>query len=280
MTFEHIVVVKKLDAPNATPVQAVFVNVRLWADSHNITHEVYDDNDDTVTSKKALVVAIGGDGTVILASKIANHLRASVIGFNLGKIGFLSDFDPKHVWDTLSMALAGSMVRESREMLSVGDGDNTHNALNDVVISCEQSDTSFQYDLLIDNKFAGTHMANGVIFSTPTGSTAYALNVGGAIMAPSMEGVMQIVPIAAQTMTSRPLIVPSDPGARIIFRLLKERPISIRVDGVKVKTLVNEEDSPVFAQVSINQSLDHVSLLHHSNWNHFETLSKKLGWNK
>lgn len=284
--FQNVVVVKKLDAPNSKAVQMVFSNVAHWCEMAAVKLTVWEaaadyNFDEWRKVPGLLVVAIGGDGTVIQASKLAIQLKAPVIGFNLGKVGFLSDFDPKNVYQSMSAASLGELKRDQRGTLAAGVDDNLiGTCLNDIVISCAQSDTSFSYDLLVNGAFAGTHVANGVIFSTATGSTAYALAVGGAIIMPELSDIMQVVPIAPQTMTSRPLIVSSDPGSAIMFHVTKERPITVRIDGQIAHTFTNETDEPQYHRVEVQSGIDSVQLLHHGNWNHFETLTKKLGWNK
>lgn len=289
MSFGCIVLVKKLNAPNSQAVQIVVADVVSYAQTSNIPVFVYGDDPWEKIVKAIgnlptpIVIAIGGDGTVITAAKLAWELGAPVLGFNLGKVGFLADFCPKSVRQTLDAALTNKLVQECRGTIKFKSDQAlgiSCVAVNDIVISCENSDTSLQYDLLVGNAFAGTHTANGVIFSTPTGSTAYALAVGGSIIMPSMQEVMQIVPVAAQTLSSRPLIVPSYPGATIKFLVTKDRPVTVRVDGIIAAKFSNPEEAPNYVSVEVEKHHNAIRLLHHDNWNHFKALTEKLGWNK
>ena len=284
----YIVVVKKLDAPHSQDVHAVYSQVQQWAYSRDDMTlmvaeggELTQEQRDEIGDEVPLVITIGGDGTVIMGAKLAmNFHQAAVIGFNLGKVGFLVDFNPKAVHDALNAAVANELKIDHRELLEVTvDGKVLGVGLNDIVVSCADSDTSFKYDLRVKKAFAGTHLANGVIFSTPTGSTAYALAVGGAIMMPELENVMQIVPIAAQTLASRPLILQGDPGAELAFYVSKNRPLTIRVDGQVVGRIL-PSDEVYQHTICVKTHPKKVALLHHANWNHFETLTTKLGWNR
>lgn len=289
---KYVVVVKKLDAPNSQAVNTVFQSVEHWVASRgNIELIVAEGGVLTpaqvtnIGDSAPLIVAIGGDGTVIMAAKLGLQFKfAPIAGFNLGKVGFLVDYDPKSVFDSMNAALEGDFKEDYRELLEVWvDGELVGIGLNDIVVSCRDSDTSFQYDLSVRNAFAGTHLANGVIFSTPTGSTAYAIAVGGAIMMPDLDNVMQIVPIAAQTLASRPLMVKAKPGAELSFYAAPGRPLTVRVDGQVVSTIYPTEDTHEPQKLHRIHVVKHdrkVVLFHHKNWNHFETLTKKLGWNK
>ena len=286
-----MIIVKKLDDPNSQAVTKVYDDVRNWCNSRGIRHYTYDptityergeDKDASAEESQVAVIAIGGDGTVIAAAKLAWELNAPVIGFNLGKVGFLADFPPRSVDQTLTAYLHDRLVEEVRGTIRFFAGPDSGEddvAINDIVISCAQSDTALEYDLIVGDYFAGTHQANGVIMSTPTGSTAYALGVGGPIMLPECQDIMEIVPIAPQTLTSRPLIVPAGVGASIRFLVKPGKPVTVRVDGV-IRHTFEAADKPTYEQVLIRASSEKVRLLHHSGWNHFHALTQKLGWNK
>lgn len=267
-SFCTICIVRKINATDSPQVESVALDVWRWC----VTNSV-----DIVTEieESTLVVAIGGDGTVINAALRAAEVGAMVLGFNLGKVGFLADFSSKKVIETLTAAWTNQLHSDVRTILLAKIGDDEHYALNDFVISCTLSDTTMHYDLMVNNRFAGTHSANGVIISSATGSTAYALSVGGAIIMPSLD-VMQVVPIAAQTLTSRPLIVSGEGGVGIKYQILDDRPVTIRADGNPIK--VSNESMRMFGYVTISKSEKTVKLLHHHSWNHFDILTQKLGW--
>jgi NAD+ kinase len=187
----------------------------------------------------------------------------------------LADFSSDKVIETLQSAWNDRLQCDERSVLKALINDTEYYALNDFVISCTLSDTTMQYSLMVHDGFAGNHLANGVIISTATGSTAYALSVGGAIIMPSLD-VMQVVPIAAQTLTSRPLIVSGSGGVSIKFQNIEDRPVTVRADGNPIDVEFNQKN--VFGFVDIKTSNYVVKLLHHHSWNHFDILTQKLGW--
>lgn len=286
----HIIIVKKLDAPNSFAVAKVHDDVVAWALGHGVRYHIHDPDKvyqrtnpkDGGAPEKIVVVAIGGDGTVIAATKVGWTLNAPVIGFNLGKVGFLADFSPRSVDQTLTAWIHNRLdveLRSTIQFFSDGDAGPEDVAVNDIVISCAQSDTALEYDLMVSDAFAGTHVANGVIFSTPTGSTAYALGVGGSIVMPDCMDIIQVAPIAPQTLSSRPLIIPATFGASIRFIVKPGKPVTVRVDGVIIRTF-EAKDVPTYNTVLVRKAAEKMQLLHHSGWNHFEALTQKLGWNK
>lgn len=275
-----LIVVSKLDAPNSPAVLGVFADVAAWCKHRKVDMIVFPSEALHVDKNNKLVVAIGGDGTVITAAKIGLQFKCPVIGFNLGKVGFLADFDPKQVNRALEAAYLNQLKCDSRALLSITIDGVEHLALNDVVVSCEQSDTSLRYDLGVGMEHAGSHTANGVILSTATGSTAYAMAVGGAIMHPLLADVMQVTPIAAQTLTSRPLIVPSDPGVTIKFQVHNLRPVNVRCDGVVVARFANPDPGIIHTSLKVKGHNRYAQMLHHFSWNHFDVLTEKLYWNR
>lgn len=286
MKITSILVIKKLDDQDSPAVANVLAHLRLWAAKYDIMittpgnqriEEV-----EIPAEEQYVVVGIGGDGTVITASKWGVALNCPVIGFNLGKVGFLADFPANSVYETMEAYVNDSMVIDSRTTIATSHrGVDLGIALNDVAVSCALSDTSLSYTLHVGGVFAGSHTANGVIFCTPTGSTAYALAVGGAIMMPEISNIMQITPIAPHTMTSRPLIVPNYQETLMTFSASKKKPVTVRLDGVIVLTLGEDDDVPKQHTISVVDGVkSRVRLAHHASWNHFDILNKKLGWNK
>lgn len=270
-----IFIVSKLDNPNSESVRSITNDIEHWARVKGVNIIAHASD----ATNQTLFVAIGGDGTVIYAAKEALQYDAAVLGFNIGKVGFLADFDALHVFESLTAAFTGSLKEEQRTTIEIEFDGVKYNALNDIVVSCSQSDSTLTYELMVSDEFAGRHTANGVIISTPTGSTAYALSVGGAIIIPSLD-VMEVVPIAAQTLTSRPLIVPSTPGIAIKFSYSSRRPVTVRVDGSSAREFTSEFPESTFHTLTIGTGSRKVRLLHHYSWNHFDVLTKKLFWNK
>jgi len=241
--------------------------------------ESYEEADD-----RTLVVPVGGDGTVLYAAKSALELNLPILGVNLGQVGFLTDltateetldilFDSLFIY-TSSVQQEEIFKKDYRTLLSVEFNGNEYLALNDFVISDLYSDSIINYDLQIGASAAGKHKANSVIVATPTGSTAYALMVGGSIIEPDLD-VMEIVPVAPLTMASRPIIVSGKSAITIDVHNKKGREVSCKADGQEIARLRGDD-----TRITITRHEKKVTLLHYADWNYFEKLSLKLGWNK
>lgn len=223
-----------------------------------------------------LYVAIGGDGTVLHAAKIAAPTKSAVIGLNLGKVGFLADFAPSSEFQVVTDAINGLLVEQSRMMLDIDDEEI---AMNDVVISHLYSDHAINYDILVNGAKAGNHTSNSLILSTPTGSTAYALNVSGAIIDPSLN-VIEVIPVAAYSLSTslRPLIIAANKVITIRVYLNKDVMISVKSDGRQVATFGHEFHRE-YIDITIKKHHYDARLLTYDTWNFFDVLSEKLLWN-
>lgn len=231
---------------------------------------------------KTLVIAIGGDGTMLEAMRIAHNCGGIATGINLGNVGFLTDFpnDDLLAMELKTMLKGGQYPVEERIGLRyylIDKGQekpfNTHIAFNEFVISNKFSDQLIKYRLFIGDRCAGVHRANALIVGTPTGSTAYSLSAGGGLLLPSMEA-MQIIPVAPISMTSRPIIIPSHEEVRVSIET--QDTWILKADGTTLHSF--ENDSYVDTQVVITQSSRKVNILHSTHWSYFDILTQKLGW--
>lgn len=221
-----------------------------------------------------MFIAIGGDGTMLDALKKSTQIDdvKGVIGINLGKVGFLTDFT---VDDTLEQTLfdilgGGSKYKiEERIALCTETKWNNSIAFNEFSISSEFSDTMIEYTLKINNHYAGIHRANSIIVGTPTGSTAYTLSAGGGLLLPTMEA-MQIVPVAPFSLTSRPIITNSKDIVSI--EVESQGNIVIRADGHIIGGAYKS------TRVAITQTQYKGKIVHSEDWNYFDMLTQKLGW--
>ncbi len=158
-----------------------------------------------------IFLVLGGDGTFLSISGIASKLGIPVIGVNLGRLGFLSEIEKENLKDDIDKLLAEDFKIQERMMLSteLNDG-NSATALNDIIVARENSLLKIlEFDVYIDDEFLDHFKADGIIVSTPTGSTAYSLSAGGPIVDPSMD-IMIITPICPHKMYSRTIIVSKD----------------------------------------------------------------------
>ena len=228
-----------------------------------------------------LVIAIGGDGTMLHAMNIATRYNTVVMGINLGKIGFLTDFivndalfdNIQHIIKHYDLddssfeeriSIRGTYKLDERTTLSYA-------AFNEFVISNEYSDNIITYDLIIGNMHAGEHKASSLIISAPTGSTAYSLSAGGALILPNME-VIQIIPVAPLSMASRPIIVPSNMEVKIKFRT--NGIICVKADGQTVERI------DFNGKMSFRHNDVKTRVLHSEDYNFFNMLTQKLGWTR
>lgn len=152
------------------------------------------------------VFVIGGDGTLLKAARFYAKEFTPVFGINLGRLGFLSQTNESELAQSVDSILSGKYKIEDRLMLVSNDGVM---ALNDFVIKGSSTTRTSRFYLNIDGKFVCDYMADGLIITTPTGSTAYGLSAGGPVLSPSLDAVA-IIPICPHTLTARPLVVPSN----------------------------------------------------------------------
>lgn len=163
----------------------------------------------TIDSMKTgvdFVFVIGGDGTLLKAARFYSKESTPVFGINLGRLGFLSQTKECDLLQSVDKILSNKYKIEDRLMLISNDGAL---ALNDFVIKGASASRTSRFYLNIDGKFVCDYLADGLIVSTPTGSTAYGLSAGGPVLSPSLNAIT-IVPICPHTLTARPLVVPSN----------------------------------------------------------------------
>lgn len=228
---------------------------------------------------KTVVVPVGGDGTVLYAAKLALEYNVPLIGVNLGQIGFLTDLPAdERQFHRLFLSLIDKgnekFKKDRRTLLSVKFNDQEYVAMNDFVISDLYSDAIINYDMSFGRSYAGRHRANSVMVATPTGSTAYALMVGGSIIEPDLN-VMEVIPVAPLTMASRPIICSGNSEVTINVHNKKGREISLKGDGQEIARFRGDD-----IQITLKKYERQVTLLHFETWNYFEKLTLKLGWNK
>lgn len=203
---------------------------------------------------------IGGDGTLLKAAKFYSNLP--VLGINLGRLGFLSQISIDNIEAAVAKVFEGKYSTEKRLML---ESDNKY-ALNDFVIKGCMSSRTSKFFLEINGKFVCDYIADGLIISTPTGSTAYGLSAGGPVLYPTLEAI-EIVPICPHTLNVRPLVVPF---GEIITVKTSDKLLSVAVDGYEATECVE--------QISIKTSIQKVSLAFLNDDGFYSVLRNKLHW--
>ncbi len=223
-----------------------------------------------------LVIAIGGDGTILNAARIIQNNPVPLLGINRGTLGFLADVPADRVEEELSKILDGEFVEDKRFMLhgEVYRGNDllvSSNAFNDIVVQKWNIARLVQFDTFIDGEFLLTQRSDGMIVSSPTGSTAYALSGGGPILNPSIDAML-LVPICPHTLSVRPVVIHCDSKIEIILGKRKIDQAGLTFDGDILAELEPED------RIIIQKSKQAVKLIHPINHNHFSILRAKLGW--
>lgn len=209
-----------------------------------------------------LTFVIGGDGTLLRAARFYSEYKIPVLGINVGRLGFLAQAEINEIKSVIESILEGRYTTEERIMLQSGE----YTALNDFVIKgCNPSRTS-KFFLEIDGKFVCDYIADGLIISTPTGSTAYGLSAGGPVLHPELNAIV-IVPICPHTLNARPLVVPSDEHITV---KTSDDLLSVSIDGFVTTKCVEK----TAVKIAPNKAL----LIFLKNNNFYSVLRNKLHW--
>ena len=205
---------------------------------------------------------IGGDGTLLNAARYYSKYEIPILGINMGRLGFLSQAKSKDFEDVLDKIIEKKYTIKERLMLTSGD----KVALNDFVIKgCNPSRTS-KFMLEINGLFVCDYIADGLIISTPTGSTAYGLSAGGPVLYPTLDNIV-IVPICPHTLNSRPLVVPA--GENIKVKTV-DKTLSVAIDGFDQIKCIDE--------ISIKAAKHKAKLAFISSDSFYSVLRNKLHW--
>lgn len=225
-----------------------------------------------------LIIAVGGDGTMLYAAALAREESVPLLGINRGRLGFLADITPAEMLHSLDQVLDGNYSRESRLLLSASiiapDGSkNLAVALNDVVLQRRETGRMIDFETRIADRYVNTHSGDGLIVSTPTGSTAYALSCGGPIMEPGLDAVV-VIPVCPHTLSDRPIVIPSKHNIEVTVLPYSNAKAEVTVDGHTLGDL-NADDRLV-----IGESDCRVTLIHPPGYDYFEILRSKLHWGR
>jgi len=223
-----------------------------------------------------LIIVVGGDGTMLRAARTFCDHGIPMIGVNLGRLGFLADISVNEYQARIEEILNGEYQVEERTLLSatvLHDGKEvTHgDALNDVVVHKLEAAHMIETDTYINDNFVHTHRSDGIITSTATGSTAYALSGGGPIIEPNLEA-MVIVPICPHTLSNRPIAIKSDSRVRITMSSTGRNKGQVICDG----SLLHELD--IGDEVLIQSKPTRLQLLHPKEYDYYQILRAKLHW--
>lgn len=224
-----------------------------------------------------LVLVIGGDGTLLHTARLLAPHGVPLVGINAGRLGFLADIRAEEIAASLDAVLSGNFIEEPRAMLRAavtrgGGAGWSGTALNDVVVQKCDAGRLIEFETHVNGSYVCRHRADGVIISTPTGSTAYALSAGGPILHPGLDA-LAIVPICPHTLSDRPIVVTGD--ARIEIRMRdSETEAQVVLDG-QDHTQLGAGD-----RVLIERSGPPARLLHPAGHDYYRLLRQKLHWGR
>lgn len=275
-------------------IRSILQELLPWLQGQGITALLDMDGAKTLSNEKGLekqdiairsdlILVMGGDGTLLAAARVLGEQQISsnntsrtppILGINLGNLGFLTEVQTSELFEVLKQILSGHYITEDRMMLKTriirhGHPTVESHVLNDVVINQGSKARLVEFDIYMDALFVTSLKGDGVIFSTPTGSTAYNLSAGGPIVHPEMEGII-MTPICPHTLTHRPLLLPDQVRLEILIK--KGDSVTATFDG--------QVDVPLIAGdlVEITRSQAKTTLIVSPNRNYFEVLRDKLKW--
>jgi NAD+ kinase len=222
-----------------------------------------------------LIVVLGGDGTLLSVARVLDSHSVPILAVNFGSLGFLTEITLEELFATLESVLAGKATSQARMMIDIevlreNGCFADYRALNDVVLTKGALARIIDIDVNIDSQFVATYKADGLIVSTPTGSTAYALSAGGPIVYPTL-GAMLVTPIASHTLTFRALVVPDSVTVEMSLKATQES-VYLTVDG-QVGLALKGED-----RIRVRKSAIALELIESSDKNFFDILRRKLKW--
>lgn len=233
-----------------------------------------------IGSQADLAVIMGGDGTMIGAARELANYHVPLIGVNHGRLGFITDISLDNAHEAVLSVIAGHYDSEERSLLEgniVRDGKVLHSgiALNDIVINRAGRGGMIELRAELDGIFMHRQRADGVIISTPTGSTAYAMSANGPILHPSLKAIL-LVPVAPQTLSNRPVVVPDSSTLSLTITTLGrvETGASVHFD------MQAWSDCQAGDRIDIQCSKNTVCFIHPKGYSFFSTLRQKLDWNR
>jgi NAD+ kinase len=225
-----------------------------------------------------LIVAIGGDGTMLFAAHQAVGRDIPLLGINRGRLGFLTDVSPDEMIESFDAILQGRYETDSRNLLEAtlmhADGSTAvHRALNDIVVQRQESGRMVELETWIGGRFVNTHGGDGLVIASSTGSTAYALSCGGPIIHPSLDAVV-IAPISPHTLSDRPIVVGRNNRVEVRPHERFATRAQVTCDGVRLG------DLDANSRLVIEPSASMITLLHPPGYDYFRLLRSKLHWGR
>jgi NAD+ kinase len=225
-----------------------------------------------------LAIVVGGDGNMLGSARVLARYDIAVVGVNRGNLGFLADLDPDDLETPLSQILHGEYLTEQRFLLEAqifrhGVMKSTNTAMNEVVLHAEKVAHMIEFELFVDDLFVYHQRSDGLITSTPTGSTAYSLSGGGPILTPNMDAI-SLVPMFPHTLSSRPIVIDGNSQIKLRIPNYTDETTQVSCDGqITLEVLPGDE-------IIIQKSECLLQLIHPTDYSYYEVLRSKLNWNE
>ena len=234
-----------------------------------VIKKVYSDK--TVIKRADLLIAIGGDGTLLSSSRVFGYNEIPILGINLGNLGFLTDIAPADLTSSLTKVIFGNFITDKRIFLEASiEGDKKkYQALNEVVLHSGSIAQLIEYDLFIDDEFVYRQKADGLIISTPTGSTAYSLSGNGPIISPEVKA-FTLLPMFPHSLNARTFITSHE--KTITLKVRKDSKAYVSMDSHN-NLKVNSDRI-----VKIRKAAKELTLIHPTDHSFFSSCRTKLGW--
>jgi len=232
----------------------------------------------TLAKQSDLAIVVGGDGTFLSAVRSLAEHNIPVLGINLGRLGFLVDISPDDMLQHLEQIMQGEYVDECRFLLEAQverDGEliSKADAFNDVVVHIRDVARMIEFETYINGQFVNYQRSDGLVISTPTGSTAYALSSGGPLLHATLDA-MVVVPICPHTLTNRPLVINANSKVEIIIGKSKQTTSQVTFDG---QTAFDVKPGD---KIIIKKKADNIHLIHPASYDYYEILRAKLHWSE
>ena len=230
------------------------------------------DSEDKMLSGSDILIAVGGDGTIIRCAKLASRFGKPILGINTGRLGFVSDFEIDEI-DRLKALSLNRYTLDSRMLLELDIEENgqkrTYYVLNDIYITRGATSQICEYKVSRKGNTVFLYRADGIIISTPTGSTAYSLSAGGPIVDTNLDCII-VTPVCAHSLISRPLILDSEKKLNLDYKVRKGSEIFVMADGNMCHSTSDD------GTIEISRSANRVNFIRLSNEDIYTRVKKKL----
>lgn len=223
-----------------------------------------------------LAIVVGGDGYMLGAARVLSCYNIGVIGVNRGNLGFLTDISPNELIPPLEQILKGESRSEQRFLIEAevyrhGKLKSSNTAVNEAVLHAGKVASMIEFEVYIDNSFMFSQRSDGLIISTPTGSTAYSMSAGGPILTPNLNA-LSLVPMFPHTLTSRPIVVDGNSEIKLALANENYENLQVSCDGHVILAVLPGDE------VIIRKSEHTLRLIHPLDHNYFNVLRTKLNW--